>query len=497
MNGRTNSSDVTIQEINYGALIPLEAPTDLMLNASDKKVELTWKDPIDKYADPGGELVSQWDHDVIVRKIGSVPTSPDDGVQVGISTTRDQYAVTSFVDTNNLVNDTTYYYAIYAYSTLSVPSDALTGSAKPIAGIPTYYGEVPSLGGNQQDYVCSISFHQKALFGGGHKYANSNFNPDDTVISYDTSLTKQTVGTLSEAKARVSGDRISNTHCIFAGGMWNRGDYGYNCYDTVDAFDTSFTRSTLDPLTQEVCSCGAAPVGERTMLVGGTYYSVDYDEHATNRAYCFDSSLTRSTATALSVARDTLSAGSIGNYAVFAGGRTWRFVSHSTQSSPSNYVDAYDTSLTKSSPEILSEVDVLYNKGVTIGDHLIFIIAPTNPANGGTGSSFTTLPVDAYDVSLTKSTITPVTLPTTYDPESASSYPVRLGSFAFVPVYVTAGAVWWETTYVKYDSSLTQTVVAGDSFPPVNSYMAYDIGAVAEKYAFFPTNLATYVFEAV
>ena len=45
MNGRTNSSDVTIQEINYGALIPLEAPTNLVLTPLNARVDITWTDP--------------------------------------------------------------------------------------------------------------------------------------------------------------------------------------------------------------------------------------------------------------------------------------------------------------------------------------------------------------------------------------------------------------------------------------------------------------------
>ena len=55
--------------------IPLEACTAFSASAGNAKVELTWTDPKDKYATPegdisdtGDQLVSEWDHTVLVRK---------------------------------------------------------------------------------------------------------------------------------------------------------------------------------------------------------------------------------------------------------------------------------------------------------------------------------------------------------------------------------------------------------------------------------------------
>ena len=100
MNGRTNSSDVTIQEINYGALIPLEAPTNLVLTPVNARVDITWTDPVDKVASPGGEDVALWDHTVIIRKAGSAPTGPDDGELIYTETSRNQHQYDVYSDIN-------------------------------------------------------------------------------------------------------------------------------------------------------------------------------------------------------------------------------------------------------------------------------------------------------------------------------------------------------------------------------------------------------------
>ena len=107
MNGRTNSSDVTIQEINYGALIPLEAPTNLVLTPLNARVDITWTDPVDKVASPGGEDVALWDRTVIVRKAGSAPTGPDDGEIIYTETIRNQHQYDVYSDTNNVINNIT------------------------------------------------------------------------------------------------------------------------------------------------------------------------------------------------------------------------------------------------------------------------------------------------------------------------------------------------------------------------------------------------------
>ena len=141
MNGKTN---VTVSSGNdsLGGIIPLNPPTSFSVKVGDAKCSLTWTDPVDKYATPVGEeaqesqqLVSLWDHTVLVRKTGSQPTGPQDGTTVVSSSIRNQYQSTTYIDTG-LINDTTYHYGIFAYNTDGVASEGAFVSATPIVGTP-------------------------------------------------------------------------------------------------------------------------------------------------------------------------------------------------------------------------------------------------------------------------------------------------------------------------------------------------------------------------
>lgn len=125
--------------------IPLDAPTSFSATAGNAQVELTWTDPLDKYATPEGEvsetgdqLVSEWDHTVVVRKTGSQPTGPNDGTVVVSSSVRNQYQTTAYVD-SGLTNDTLYYYGVFSYNKDGVASAGAFVNATPIAR-PASYG---------------------------------------------------------------------------------------------------------------------------------------------------------------------------------------------------------------------------------------------------------------------------------------------------------------------------------------------------------------------
>lgn len=139
MNGKTN---VTVSGGNdsLGGIIPLNPPTNFVVKGDNAKCLLTWTDPLDKYATPVGEeaqesqqLVSLWDHTVLVRKTGSQPTGPQDGTTVVSSSVRNQYQSTTYID-GGLINDTTYHYGIFAYNTDGVASEGAFANATPVAG---------------------------------------------------------------------------------------------------------------------------------------------------------------------------------------------------------------------------------------------------------------------------------------------------------------------------------------------------------------------------
>ena len=133
MNGRTNSHGSTIDDLQ----VPLDPCTSLRAEAGNGSVTLYWDDPVDKYATPEGEtaqnpqqLVSVWDHTTVVRKVGSQPANPNDGIVVTSSGVRDQYLSTGYTDAS-LTNDITYHYGVFAYNTAAVASDGVFTNATP------------------------------------------------------------------------------------------------------------------------------------------------------------------------------------------------------------------------------------------------------------------------------------------------------------------------------------------------------------------------------
>ena len=138
MNGRTNSSGSSVNDLQ----IPLDPCTNLECVAGNAQVELTWTDPLNKYATPEGEvaedpdqLVSVWHHTVVIRKVGSAPVGIDDGIVVVSSEVKNQYQSTAYIDTG-LVNDTTYYYGVFAINEDGVPGIPGIESATPYIGTP-------------------------------------------------------------------------------------------------------------------------------------------------------------------------------------------------------------------------------------------------------------------------------------------------------------------------------------------------------------------------
>lgn len=183
MNGRTNSNNSSTMTI-LGDGIPLDPPSSFLCEARNSKVDITWVDPKDKYATPEGEqmedtdqLVSVWAYTKIVRKEGSQPTSPSDGVTVCTITTRNQYQSTIFEDTG-VTNGVTYYYAAYAYNTAGTYSDgAFSDGITPIEWDPV----LANNSWEQIDSACTQGVAQSIWNVGDEKSTKVN-NETQTVV---------------------------------------------------------------------------------------------------------------------------------------------------------------------------------------------------------------------------------------------------------------------------------------------------------------------------
>ena len=166
------------------------------------------------------------------------------------------------------------------------------------------------------------------------------------------------------------GTATIGNYALFAGG------YDSNA---VSAYDASLTKTTPTALSKARQSMGATTIGDYA-LFGGGYNGNSNSRFATVDAY--DINLTRTTPTVLSKARNNLAATTIGNYALFGGGYDINTTNAST-------VDAYNTSLTRTIPTELSAARTGL-AATTIGNYALFA--------GGYDSTV----VDAYDTSLTR-----------------------------------------------------------------------------------------------
>lgn len=233
-------------------------------------------------------------------------------------------------------------------------------------------------------YVSGASVGNYALIGGGGVGGLNSI-----VDAFDTSLTKSNPTALSVARCNIGTGTVANQYALFAGGETT------SVQSTVDAYSTSLARSTPTTLSEArewfptACHQGAS-VGDY-VIFGGGGTRTGYAYNPTDTVDAYNSSLTRSTPTSLSSIRTNGAAASTENYALFGGG--WS----SSSSNPTNIVEAYNSSLTRSTPTVLSVSRV--NLGsISIGGYAIFA--------GGLSSSTYYGTVDIYDSTLTRSTLT-------------------------------------------------------------------------------------------
>ena len=250
--------------------------------------------------------------------------------------------------------------------------------------LPALTRSIPTALSQARSRLAATNVGGYALFGGG----TSGSGRYSIVDAYDSSLTRSTPTSLSQARESLAATNIGG-YALFGGG------YIGSFSNVVDAYDTSLTRSTPTALSQARSRLAAINIGEYALFGGGHSGSGRY-----SIVDAYDSSLTRSTPTSLSQAREYLAATNIGGYALFGGGYADFY---------SNVVDAYDNSLTRSTPTSLSQyrTNLAATSVVHTGDsspqsgYALF-------AGGYYNDSGHTYPaiVDAYDTSLTRTTPT-------------------------------------------------------------------------------------------
>lgn len=446
MNGRTNTTSVT--EVIEGIQVPLEAPTNLVLTPLNARVDITWTDPVDKFAAPDGQTatnpwdnVATWSHTIIVRKANSAPTSPSDGELIYTETTRNQHQYTAYSDTNNVINNTIYYYAVYAITTMDAVSESIVDSCKPIEGMPTYKETLTSLRGNNNHYgISGVTINEQALFAGGETFRSPDYYPITAISRFDSSLTRH--DDLSVGGAHCGAAAISS-YGMFAGG-YNRSQSDYHARtDVVRPINNSFTYvSTSESLSEEI----QAPLGlgfnNHIIFAGGNAYRMD-----TNNVDSFDSSITKQSLDKLYAGVSTHGGTVTSQYAFYGGGG-------------SSYCKTYNNSLTSMNATNLS-VSSTYVTAGAINDRAIFFNGYINDNNGNPSDI-----IDIYDNSLTKTSVSAIPRPTypddgyTYEYYPGAAY--HFGSFLILVLIYSSAGPCYSAAYL-FDDSIT---LQGDLFIP-------------------------------
>lgn len=386
-----------------GVRIPLEAPTLLTLAPQDKKILITWTDPVDKVASPGGEAVATWNYTIVVRKIGSAPQTPGDGVEIVREKTRNQYQSTAYVDELYVDNDITYYYSVFAVSTIGVWSEPATSSATPTAASPEFYMSKTYTPVNYHDAAVSSTQNHFIIAGGNQRY---NSNPKDgNVTTFDVSLTKGSLSSylntkltpgkfngyalficgseigdgvayspsLTRRSLNIPNDRYNETtysiglgssenYVLFAGGRNSRN----HPVNTVSGLNTSFTQVNPDDLSYETEYPAGTHVGDYIIFAGGTL------NYGNQPSFAYSNSLTKieylSQVAGYYTGNGYPGTASTGNYAFFGGG---------SSGNNDNSVTIFDQNLTKQPDSYLNSTGKLAAGGEVNG-FAMFMVIPSS-----------------------------------------------------------------------------------------------------------------------
>lgn len=221
------------------------------------------------------------------------------------------------------------------------------------------------------------------LVAGGYRGGSAGHT--NAVDAYNTSFTRTSATTLKNSREQISsataGERI-----FFAGGEGGGGGGATGDTAYIDTYNISLTKTMAPNLSDEAQFIHSGAIGDYALF--GTNATV---------ADAYNESLTKTTTTGLSNYRDTGASAVAGNgaFLVFAGGTTDK----DSTSKVTNMVDAYDASLTRFVPEPLSLARSRHG-GASVGGKALF--------GGGydpNSSNSSTASVEAYDGSLTRTTL--------------------------------------------------------------------------------------------
>lgn len=428
-----------------GIRIPLESPTMLKASPFNGSVQLTWQDPVDKVANPGGEAVATWNYTIVVRKAGSFPQTPGDGVEIVREKTRNQYQTNAYTDSLYIENGITYYYSVFAVSTIGVWSEPATATAKPRNATVTYDKIIDI---DFSDYVTTSAFTSNhAIISGEYSFGSGYSTWDITykAHSIDSSGVKATI---NDGPGPAAAGGSWKGRAFFGGGR--RGS-SYNSSDIAAWSDVHVYSPELTVTTRQLNSpryAGAfAGAGDYMIYAGG----FDSNHDPQNDAAAFNDSLTK---TVVDELVETFYVGRLGgasvgtSYAVFAGGTS---DGSNAFGSTSAKTTAYDASLTRITTVANLNSDSVSMGCATLNGRAVF--------GGGCGGSTAVVTYDEY---LTRQALTSLS-------EGRGDLEIGTAAVQFDGYVLFLVGNSTTATGNLYDSTFTRTLlssVTDDSFVP-------------------------------
>lgn len=314
------------------------------------------------------------------------------------------------------------------------------GVARPFfgGGELVYYGTAEALSVARAG-LAAATVGGYGLFGGG---SYGQWDHSNAVDAYDTAMTRTSPEPLSVARSALAAATVGG-YALFGGGESLRimvsGSNTVKYMSTindVNAYDSALTQTKPTALSAFRRALAAVGVGSYALFGGGESITNSISPPQVTPTYtvkntvdAYDASLTRTTPTTLSTARQELAAAAVGGYGLFGGGYTTK--------SHSNVVDAYDASLTHTSP---AGIAVARNNlaAAAVGKYALF--------GGGTQGGYSAY-VDVYDASLTRTALEPL-----------SSARAHLAAVAVDGYVLFGGGSGGLSVVDVYDASLTHTL---------------------------------------
>lgn len=293
-------------------------------------------------------------------------------------------------------------------------------------------------------YIAATTVGNYALFGGGDTYTGTRHS--STVDAYNTSLTRSTPTSLSTARMYMGATTVGN-YALFGGG--NNG----NNLSTVDAYHVNLTRSTPTSLSEARHYIAATTVGGRYALFGGG----NNGSGSSSVVDAYDVNLTRSTPTSLNEASYSLAATTVGGgYALFGGGNT-----------ESTITTAYSAGLIRmASPRLSGSKTSVH--ATNVGNYALF----AGGFRSGVGALLT---VDAINTSLILSTPTDLS-------QKRSGPAATIGDYALFSGDSTETVDAYDTGLTRSTQTVSSQVDLHSAATTVGGYAMFGGGYVGRPY---------------